>query len=152
MPNAISRNLPVLEPECLETLWQLFVNICRFWDNLNNVDQYKSRLESFVMNRIAFEPKYYLFYLNSTKLIQKLVTDKGEQEAYNYLFTDPAVNTAPVDSDLWIARQKVSNEFITLQMALGGFKAFGAVNYLGYFGGPNIPGQDPPYRPMEKKS
>jgi len=49
-------------------------------------------------------------------------------------------------------RQLISNEFIDLHLALGGFASFGARNHLGYISGPNQPGEPAPYRIAEGRS
>jgi hypothetical protein len=138
-----------LNQETMETLWQLFVQICLFWTNADNVHQYKSRFEAFIINRIEFDSQYRLFYVRAAQGINSLIAAKGEIIGYPFLFTDQSLNTPPAETDWQIARQKVANEFVALQLSLGGFKAFGATNYCGYICGPNIPGEAPPYRPME---
>jgi hypothetical protein len=149
---------PPFEPDTMDALWAIFIQICLFWDNLDNVHQYRSRLESFVINRIANDPTYHDVYTRSVAAIKDLIAQQqlppsqAEAAAYQFLFTDQNLYSPPPNTDLKLARQKVANELIMLQLALGGFKAFGATNYCGYFGGPNIPGEPPPYRPMEKEA
>jgi hypothetical protein len=42
--------------------------------------------------------------------------------------------------------RREANEFVAFRLAVGGFAAFGATNYRGFFGGANIAGQPVPYR------
>jgi len=63
----------------LDKLWQLYCQICKFW----------------------------------------------QTSAYPRLFTDTQANITPAISKLAKAKQLVVNEFIALNLALGGFKAFG---------------------------
>jgi hypothetical protein len=149
MQSAASRVLPPLDQQTMDSLWELFVRICLYWNNLPDVHQYKSRLETFVLNRIANNPQYHLYYQTAVLAINELIAEQGEEKAYVLLFTDIQANTVPAKTGIQIARQYVSNEFVCLQLAVGGFKSFGAVNYCGYFGGPNIRGKKPPYRPAE---
>ncbi len=60
------------------------------------------------------------------------------------------MQTPPV-TPFQLTRQYVSNELIALQLSLGGFLRWGAINYPGYFGGANVPGMPAPYRTMEEK-
>lgn len=145
----LSDQLPVTDDDVRKSMWALFVRIGTFWRNLDDPQPYESRLYSFMTNRITLDPLYKDYYATARTVINQLIADKGEDATYEFLFTDAQANVAPPTTPLALARQKVSNEFVALQMALGGFLAFGALNYPGYFGGANIPGAPVPYRPME---
>jgi hypothetical protein len=139
-------------PETMAGLWQLCVHIGKFWRNDSKPEAMRSNLVVFVENRIQLNPNYLDEYVNAVEVARELVAELGEEQGYRKLFTDPEANISPPTTRLARARQRVSNEFVTLQLALGGFKAFGgATNYLGYIGGANIEGQTP-YRPYEKRS
>lgn len=132
-----------------ESMWELFLAIGKFWGNApaQPEENLKSQLVTFMQNRILFDNNYLTHYLNAMEVIAELKEQLGDDKAYEFLFTNPGANIAPPTTRLAHVRQKVSNEFISLQLALGGFQAFGgAKNYIGYFGGANIPGQTPPYR------
>jgi hypothetical protein len=98
-------------------------------------------------NRIIINPMYRDFYVVTKGVIDGLIAQYGAK-AYEQLFTQkPRIApTAPPQTQLEFAQQYVANEFIGLRLALGSFKAFGAINYCGYFGGANIVGQPVPYR------
>jgi hypothetical protein len=132
-----------------ETMWRLFEQIGKFWGNAADSRPFESRLYSFMANRVALNPLYTQYYATAKTVIDQLVAERGESAAYEYLFTDPLLNESPPVSPAALVRQLVSNEFIALQLALGGFLAFGATNYPGYFGGANVPGAPAPYRTME---
>ncbi|MEW5757528.1 MAG: hypothetical protein AB1810_14630 [Pseudomonadota bacterium] len=145
----LSRELPPLDDATRNAMWKLFIQIGQFWMNMHDPSAFKSRVYSFVDNRISLDPLYREYYMTARDVIAQLVSEYGEQDGYRRLFTDSAGLISPPTTALAITRQKVSNELIALQLAVGGFKAFGAKNYCGYFGGPNLPDAPPPYRTIE---
>lgn len=132
-----------------QAMWRLFVQIGIFWRNVADASEYQTRFFSFLQNRIDLNPLYRGYYEMAASEIDALIAELGEEEAYRKLFTDAGANQAPPTTPLQVARQLVSNEFVALQLAMGGFKAFGAENYCGYFGGANVPGAPVPYRAMD---
>jgi hypothetical protein len=141
-----------LDAETREAMWQLFVQIGRFWGNVPDPEPMRSRLHVFLDNRIEVNPLYREFYRMAREVIRGLVEVHGEQKGYEVLFTDPVGLATPPTTALQYTRQFVSNELIALQLSLGGFLAWGATNYPGYFGGANVPGMPAPYRAIEEKS
>jgi len=139
------------DPETMAGLWDLFVQIGKFWRNNAEPQAMRTNLVAFIENRIQLNPNYLDEYVNAVEVIKELVAELGEENGYRKLFTDPEANISPPATRLARARQRVSNEFVALQLALGGFKALGgAKNYLGYIAGANIEGQTP-YRLYQKK-
>lgn len=136
----------LLDATTLAAMWELFVQIGKFWGTVDDPSGMKSQWLVFINNRIRTNPTYVMEYRNAAELIEAM----GEN-AYETLFTDYFANIAPPTTRLARARQLVSNEFVTLQLALGGFKVFGAKNHPGYFGGANIKGKTP-YRTIEDGS
>lgn len=135
-----------LEPETVEKLWQLFRKICERWGNVPEPETMKTRFLRFLSNRIKMNKAYVTHYRTAVRVIDELKQKLGVDGAYEHLFTHPESNNPPHDSLLQQTRQLVSNEFISLQLSLGGFKAFtGAINYPGYIAGWNGDGP-PPYR------
>jgi hypothetical protein len=129
-------------------MWDLFVAIGEFWQTGDDSQPYRKRLVSFMANRVALNPLYANFYRAAAAQIDRLIRDHGREVAYQKLFTDKP-RQGPVtlpDTELEFIQQFVVNEFIALRMALGSFQTYGALNYPGYFGGANIPGQPVPYR------
>jgi len=139
-----------LDEPTFEAMWELFEAIGIFWGNLPDSGIHRSRLRSFMVNRIALIPLYAEYYSVAREVIDALVVayEGNRGAAYERLFTDADANRAPPSTRLGLARQMVANEFITLQMALEGFRAFGAENWPGFFGGANELGR-PPYRPKD---
>ncbi|MBB5020466.1 hypothetical protein HNQ59_003786 [Chitinivorax tropicus] len=136
-----------------QAMYQLFEQICLFWGNLDNPEQYQSRLFAFMDNRIRLHPEYKDIYTSAQHTLDELINALGQQAAYQLLFTDQAANQAPPTTPLAMVRQKVSNEFIAFQVSQGGFKAFsGAINYPSFIAGAWVPGQPAPYRTAEEKT
>lgn len=135
----------IVPNDLFEEMWKLFVQIGKFWDNLEEKDSYKTDLLAFMNNRISVDPSYIYDYRNAAEVIKELIYEHGDPKGYEVLFTDKSAIDDPPSTLLARARQKVSNEFIVLNLSLGGFKFGGATNSLGYISGANIPGK-PPYR------
>lgn len=141
-----------LEADVYEAMFDIFKHIGLFWNNLDNPENYRTRLVTFMDNRMNLRPEYRQHYQLARLTMAHLVEELGEQAAYEKLFTDADANCPHTNTPLAITRQKVSNEFITFQLNQGGFKAFGsegkskAENALGYISGAYIPGKTVPYR------
>lgn len=142
---------PVLPHEVDEAMWELFGAIGDFWKLDVDRDQYRIRLRAFMTNRIYLNPVYREFYALTQRVIVKLLAEHGSPKGYEVLFTNKPRHapTAPPETELEFVQTYVANEFITLRLSLGGFKAFGAINFRGYMGGENIAGQPIPYRPKD---
>ncbi len=149
--NPLSGELPAMSGSVRDAMWRLFVAINAFWDTMPDPTPFRSRLESFMANRIALMPLYFDYYLIAERVITQLIADHGGDEtaAYKELFTNTDAAKQPPTTEVALTRQLVSNEFVALHFALGGFVAFGAKNVPGYFGGANVPGAPVPYRPIK---
>lgn len=146
--DVLSSKAPVPKDDIEEAMFNLFVAIGTFWQLGDDPAQYRTRLPAFMANRISLDPKYVGYYALAKRVIDGLIADKGEAAAYEYLFTSkPRTPPKQPTTELEYVQYYVANEFIAYRLALGGFAAFGATNYRGYFGGANIPGQPAPYRP-----
>ncbi|XPF95914.1 hypothetical protein ACM9HF_07845 [Colwellia sp. RE-S-Sl-9] len=148
----ISKNFEKLNQDIFETMFKLFEHIGVYWKNMDNSTPYRSELYVFMQNRINLYPIYQEYYKTAYTTINQMILEVGAENCYEIIFTDPYANLPPVDSNLSIVRQKVSNEFIDFQLSIGGFKSFGAKNYPGYIGGAFIPGEAVPYRTMENNN
>jgi hypothetical protein len=137
-----------LDVDTVESMWQLFDAICARWHNVAEPLTLKTRFLGFLSNRIELHPEYVSHYRTAAAVLNELRGVHGEA-LYEFLFTNPEANNAPPQTPLQITRQLVSNEFIALQLSLGGFKEFtGAINYPGYIAGWNGDGPAP-YRIYE---
>jgi len=159
LEHPVSQALKPLEQETFDAMFELFSQIGIFWQNIADSKPYKSRLYAFMQNRIRLRPSYDDYYKIAHKTLTVLIAELGEEKAYQFLFTNTEINKSQSEiydlpykeKCLALTRQKVSNEFVAYQLALGGFKAFGAKNYLGYIGGAYIPDEPVPYRTAEEK-
>ncbi|MER9593947.1 hypothetical protein [Mesorhizobium sp. M0244] len=143
----LSPKAPVAQDSVEEAMCRLLVAIGSFWNLTDEPEAYRTRLPAFMTNRISLDPKYQDYYALAQRVIDALIAEKGEAAAYEYLFTNkPRAKPALPVTELEYVQYYVANEFIALRLALGGFSAFGALNYRGYFGGANVPGQPAPYR------
>jgi hypothetical protein len=148
----LSINLPPLSDEVFESMWQLFVHIGTFWQNMDNPEPLKPMFYTFLLNRINLYPIYQEYYRIAKQVMDLLIAEYGEEQAYELLFTDADAAKSPPETPVALTRQAVANEFMAWQLALGGFKAWGATNYCGYIGGGYIPGNPAPYRTFEGQS
>ncbi|TBA52709.1 hypothetical protein [Rhizobium ruizarguesonis] len=146
----LSKALPPLEHTTVDTLWDVFVAIGEQWALEDEPATYRLRFETFLENRINVSPIYRDYYIDGADFVADLITELGRGPAYNRLFTQkPRVAQSGIPATRLEAVQRyVANEFISLRLALGGFKAFGAINYRGYIGGANIEGEPTPYREL----
>lgn len=136
------------EPSVRAAMFDLFSAIGVFWGTVTDSEPFRLRLYNFMENRIDLDPLYEKYYLSAAAVLIDLLQQHGNPGGYEFLFTDPTATKTPPLTPLAITRQKVANEFIALQMSLGGFLAFGAKNAPGFFGGVNDPSRPPPYRPI----
>lgn len=142
----LSDSSPEVNKEVFESMWALFVAICKYWNTIADPSPHRTRLLNFMLNRIKINPLYSSYYVTAFDVLTRMQAQYGTT-AYETLFTSiEAAGEDPPTSSLAVTRQRVSNEFITLHLAIGGFKAFDAINYCGYIAGPNILGEQPPYR------
>ena len=126
-----------------DAMWDLFVAVGVQWRTLQDPAPMRSRFDSFLDNRIALIPLYGEYYAIAQRVIDSLRAEHPSDAAAAYadLFTREEANRLPPTTQLALTRQAVANEFIVLHTALGGFLAFGPVNWPGYFGGANLPGR-----------
>lgn len=127
-------------PPVLGRLWSLFSHIVKRWSDADP-SAMRSNWLVFIANRQRVDGAWAGWYAEAAALLDQRVAQMGEAAAYEQLLNTPRVAGQPTDLPWPLAR--VADEFITLFLALGGFKAYGAVNYLGYIAGANVPGQTP---------
>ena len=133
-----------------EALWTLWEAIGSHWQLNDDPNCYRSRLRTFMDNRINFNPLYQGYYDAAQAVISNLIHQHGRQRAFEILFetkTSSGVPQSPLDA----TKRFVVDEFIAIRLALGGFRSFGATNYCGYFGGANIADEPVPYRTLRDR-
>jgi hypothetical protein len=144
--NVLSSPTPVVSAETEAAMWDLFVAIGEVWQLKENTAGYPLRLRAFMVNRVSLHPEYSGYYQVAARFIAGLIAQLGRDEAYKKIFM---TEHPPGGSELEAVKKQVSDEFVDLRLALGGFLAFGALNYRGYFGGANLPDEPVPYRTSE---
>lgn len=144
----------LLENSLSESMWEIFVAVGKFWSDKVPVAPMKSNFLVFLSNRIKANPNYLGEYRNAADVMSELTAELGATEGIKKLLADSAANISPPTTRLARARQLVSNEFVVLFLALGGFKEFGdgavELNHPGYFGGANLQNLAP-YRTYKDK-
>ena len=122
-----------------ETLWQLFAEINQAW-SLGGVENYKSSWLEFVETKISTSPNFTAEYSNAASVVRELI-DVFRNDAFKMLFFHNGIPSGPPITRLAHAKKFVVDEFIRVQIVLGGFKAFvkesdkEQANYRGYIGG-----------------
>ncbi|MDE4618402.1 hypothetical protein [Sinorhizobium meliloti] len=146
----LSRSIKPLNPATIKSLWTIFVAIGDHWSLDDDPSTYRLRFETFLENRTKLNPVYQGYYVDGAAYFDGLLADIGSAAALERLFTQkPRVVQSGIPATRLEAVQRfVVNEFISLRLALGGFRALGAINYRGYFGGANIEGEPTPYREL----
>ncbi|MCU1231963.1 MAG: hypothetical protein JWO97_4847 [Acidobacteria bacterium] len=143
----LSALAPALTDSVAASMWKLFVAIGPYWELTDDPEPYRLRFTTFTQNRIALNPIYTAFYTEAARVIDVLIAALGEKAAYAVIFSKQNDDVASVPlTTLNLVQQYVSGEFIAIRLALGSFKAFGAINYCGYIGGANILDEPVPYR------
>lgn len=147
----LSPRAPVGTDGVFESAFRMLVAIGTFWRLTDDPASYRERLRAFMADRININPLYRQYYVLSERVSAALVAQMGEDKAYEHIFTskDKGPKAPPPTTELEYVQVFVANELISLRLALGGFASFGALNYRGYFGGANVPGQPVPYRSGE---
>lgn len=144
-PLAFTGQAPSSEiPPILLQLWNA---IDRHWQLTDPPHPYEARLRTFMDNRVNLNPLYKGYYDLAETVIADLLTQHGDPKAFEVLFQTPSGSSVP-QSPIEAVKRFVSDEFVALRVALGGFLCFGAINYCGYVGGANIEGEPVPYRTM----
>jgi hypothetical protein len=148
--HALSPAANDLPEEVDEAMWGLFAAINDLWEFVDDPpDPYRLRFRTFMDNRITLDPLYAGYYLAATSLIASIAEQKDVQAAYHLIYFGQDQGLAYPKPVLDAVQTHVSNEFIAMRLAYGGFLQFGALNFQSYFGGANIPGEPPPYRKAE---
>lgn len=116
-------------------LWRLFQQIGRAWDcaKHDSLEVRSSWLE-FVEAKSTVSPSYTGEYSNAVLVCAELEEVHGG-EAYDRLFFGNGIPPGPPMTRLAHTKRFVADEFMSVQIAAGGFKSFGDLNYKGFVGG-----------------
>ena len=122
----------MLQHEQKDTLWKIFSHIGERWQNatFNNVT--RAEFDRMLDLKTSRRPSYYTEYTSAVSFLSELSSRGGNIGlAVEKLFED-----GYGDNDLQChAYFYVVSEFIMLQVARGGFRKWGYLNYRGYTGG-----------------
>ena len=122
--HALSDSAPEISKNLYESMWALFVAVCQHWGTIADPAPHRTQLLNFMINRIRINPLYAGYYATAAEALAAMQAQHGAQ-ASEILFTDKAAAAEdPPVSPVAVTRQRVSNEFVGLHLALGGFKSF----------------------------
>lgn len=130
----------VLTKTELEILWKLFVAIGNEWQ-IENVPSFRSAWLEFVQVKMSSPPDFTAEYSNAASVVEELLHVYGNPAGYRMLLINHGIPAGPPETRLAHAKRFVADEFIRVQILLGGFKSFvdpadhEEVNYRGYMGG-----------------
>lgn len=128
-----------------EALWAIFDFIGTNWDNAGFCAMTQAQFVEVVNWQAQRDPQYAGYYATAVSEYQELLAQYGgdQQEALTALY---AQNQAPYSNPA--VGQCVLLEFMRWQVAFGGFKSFGYMNYTGWMGGGSFLTVPPPYRAL----
>jgi hypothetical protein len=134
--NLLAGKRRILTDRERSSLWRIFMEIGRFWNNvLNDSDNLKSSWLEFIEAKTTSQPSYAAEYSNAVLVVDELITQYGEKEAFTRLFLRNGIPSGPPLTRLAHAKKYVVDEFIRVNIVAGGFRSFGGRNYNGYLGG-----------------
>jgi hypothetical protein len=153
--DAVDGTLALREPETTGVpsveltsgLWLLFSRIAERWQMSDFIDLNVSGFTEIVRLKCAVAPSYLTEYRETARLLAELEPGlAGDPASLDQLFTQPEGLSAFGATRLGRMQAFVIGEFLELQMAYGGFRAFGYANYRGYAGGVLGDPDHPPFR------
>ncbi|ETW97597.1 MAG: hypothetical protein ETSY1_21980 [Candidatus Entotheonella factor] len=125
-----------------EVLWTVFGYIDSHWDV--NTEMSKTRFEQALASQVGLDPVYQLRYDETAAAYQAELEQHGNIEAaLEALYSK---NTAPKPAQPDVAQ--VLGEFMKWNVAFGGFRSFGYMNYPGWTGNGSFLNDPPPYRAL----
>jgi hypothetical protein len=135
-----------LAPDQQKDMWHIFAHIGQRWQNAADSTVTAGRLKGIVDLKTNHTPAYYTEYTSASTLLRQLIGRLGSLDAaLQHMFTHTGTEGDPQ----WHASTYVISEFIQLQVALGGFRKWDYVNYIGYPGGMFLNPAHLPYRPYK---
>ncbi|MBF0623908.1 MAG: hypothetical protein HQL82_03775 [Magnetococcales bacterium] len=121
-------------------MWTLFGYIGTRWKNGTGVAMGESQFNGMLDMKTTEYPSYLTEYRNALSWLSILTKELGNAEAaLKYMF-DNAQAQKP------LTRQFVLDEMVSMQVASGGFRVAGYMNFPGFMGGPFNNQTKIPYR------
>lgn len=128
----------VLSAATVEGLWNIFVEIGRCWNNLDDDSAgVRSSWLEFIHAKTTQPPSYVGEYCNAVSVVQELQELYGSS-AFVLLFLKSGVPEGPPTTRLAHAKRYVVDEFIRMQIVASGFRGFvkpRSYNYNGFIRG-----------------
>jgi hypothetical protein len=129
----------------MQTLWTIITFVGTYW----NISQYSTlsygEFQYYMNLKTQQTPSYYTAYQQALALFAQLVQQYGSQSAALVaLYSPTPPNPKPANWD--VVRFWVIQEFLTLYVVRGAFKAYGWWLYPGFGGGPFSNPNHLPYR------
>jgi hypothetical protein len=135
------------EPALLEQLWQLFTRMAARWQMAGEVELDENAFAQIIRAKTTLAPSYLTEYREARGILEEVERDMArDAAAFDQLFAVPIGLESFELTRLGRLQKFVIGEFLELQMAYGGFRAFGYRNYRGWAGGPLSDTARPPYR------
>lgn len=118
-----------LTPYERNALWNVFVQIGACWDNVrNDAVGLKSSWLEFIDAKTTIAPSYTAEYSNAVLVVDELIAQYGEDDAFDRLFFRNGIPDSPPLTRLAHAKKYVVDEFIRVQIVASGFRGFGGKN------------------------
>ena len=115
-----------------DALWSVFDHIGERWRNAAFNEVARTEFDRILDLKTSRTPSYLAEYVSAVNLLDASAAWMGDAgSAAGELFEDVGVDGSPQRH----AHTYVVSEFIMLQIAFGGFRKWGYVNYPGYAGG-----------------
>lgn len=128
----------VLSAGTIEGLWNIFVEIGRCWQNVDDDSAgLRSSWLEFIHAKTTQPPSYVGEYCNAVSVVQELIALYGSS-ACVLLFFKSGVPDGPPTTRLAHAKRYVVDEFIRMQIVASGFRGFvkpRSLNYNGFIRG-----------------
>jgi hypothetical protein len=126
-------------------LWLLFTRLADRWQM--RVDLGETGFRQFIREKTTLPPSYLTEYRQAAAVLEEVeLAMESDPSAFDQLFVVPLELPGFGATRLARLQQFVIGEFLELQLAFGGFRAFGYRNYRGFTGGPLSDPARPPYR------
>jgi len=132
----------------LRPLWWLATQIAARWQLAEFVDLTEDAFAQFIDAKTRKAPSYLTEYRAAGRILADVEIEmRSRDDALDRILARPAGFRDFALTRIGRLQKFVVAEIIELQLASGGFRAFGYRNYRGFPGGPLADPAHPPYRP-----
>lgn len=155
LPQLLPVRDEILTDQEHDRLWDLYGAIARNWE-IPDVANQRSSWEEFIREKTGQPPCFVAEYSNAVAVVREVTALYGEEAGFRMIFLKHGLPAGPPLTRLAHAKAFVVDEFMRIQVLLGGFKSFVAdedkelTNYEGYMGGSRY-NRRPTVRPYRAK-